>query len=434
MGFGGREFAFDSPAAAVAAMIARTMPGTEEAREPCDLAAARGRVLAVPIVADRDSPAFDYSAMDGYAVRLADVRGAGTGTDRVTLRVAGEVRIGTPAPVLSDGPATAIRVVTGATIPPGTDTVLKREEVTEHSSPESNTPVVAAITVTVDALHRVKTGENIRRRGENARAGSIVVDSGTVLSAAAIGTLASVGCSSPMVRRRVRVGTLTTGDELVRPEETPGEFQIRDSNSAVLRALLSSRAWLEVLGPTHVRDEEQALARHLRESIAECDAVVVTGGVSMGHRDPVRSAVESTGAQIVFHGLPQRPGKPMLGAVAKRADGASVPIFGLPGNPVSAMVTCERIVVPILSARAGVSTFSEPARVAIANPDGLSRDLWWHRLVRVDASGRAVLLEARGSGDVIAAGQSDGFVEVPPRALHTSDAAHTRYPLYRWPT
>jgi len=435
MGFGGREFVFDSPAAAVAAMVARCTPSIAAGRparsDACDLSASRGRILAATVQADRDSPAFDHSAMDGYAVRKADVVSLAAGNDQVTLRVAGEVRIGERPPALSDG--AAVRIGTGAAVPPGADAILKREDVTEHAPSPPAPAAVGAITFPADVARSLKAGSHIRRRGENARAGHGVLDAGTVISSAAIGLLAAVGCTRPGVRPRVRVGIITTGDELVQPEVVPGDFQVRNSNGAVLRSLLAARAWIDAAEPRHVQDDGDALGRALRGAIAECDAVVLTGGVSMGHRDPVRSTVEAAGAQIVFHGLPQRPGKPMLGAVAHGPDDARIPILGLPGNPVSAMVTCERIVLPILAALAGAA-WPEPPPVELSNPDGQTLGLWWHRLVRLDPAGRAALLDARGSGDIIAAGQSDGFIEVPPHRPGTGPQPHPRYPFFRWPS
>ncbi len=144
----------------------------------------------------------------------------------------------------------------------------------------------------------------------------------------------------------------------------------------------------------------------------------------MGHRDPVRAAIEDNAGRVIFHGVPQRPGKPMLGAIAN-----GVPIFGLPGNPVSAMVTCVRIVLPVLAARSGATAMPAWAFVEVANADGARLDLWWHRLVCMRADGRVELLDGRGSGDLVAGGRSDGFIEVAP----TSDAKHW-VPFYAWPS
>ena len=245
------------------------------------------------------------------------------------------------------------------------------------------------------------------------RAGDVVLEAGTVLSGAAVGTLAAVGCVRPAVFRRVRVAVITTGDELVAPGETPGAYEVRNSNGPVVAQVLGAHAWAEVVSCEHVRDEGPGLGAALRGAVADADAVVLTGGVSMGHRDPVRGAVEAARAEVVFHGLPQKPGKPMLGAVVKR-DEATVPVLGLPGNPVSAMVTCTRIVVPVLAGAAGAARWPAAPTVRVVGWDGKAMDLWHHRLVRLREDGAVELVDGRGSGDIIAGGRSDGFIEVPP--------------------
>jgi molybdopterin molybdotransferase len=425
MGFRGQEYAFDSPGAAVAGMLARL--GTDPMRrgvESCSVADSRGRILAEAITADRDSPPFDYAAMDGYAVRLAEISGGGV------LQVTGEARIGAEPPALAG--RGIVRIVTGAAIPTGAEAVIKREDVVEHADP-SRGNAVASITIPGGAAARVRPGDNIRRRAENAGAGEALVEPGTALSAAALGTLAAAGCTSPRVYARIRIAIITTGDELVPAEHAPTQFQIRNSNGPAVQSLIGTYPWIDASSFIHVGDDGARLAGVLRDGIAGADAVILTGGVSMGHRDPVRGAAEAAGADVVFHGLPQRPGKPMLGAVASGAGGRLVPVFGLPGNPVSAMVTGARIVIPVLAAFAGAMRWPAPPRVSLCNPDGKSLELWWHRLVRLNEMGGAELVDARGSGDIIAAGRSDGFIEVDPAAAGQAAALSGLYPFYAWP-
>ncbi|MBC7772490.1 MAG: molybdopterin molybdotransferase MoeA [Pyrinomonadaceae bacterium] len=446
MSFGGRAYAMESPGAAVAAMIARlqTDPLTRSV-ERCEPGSARevmGRVLAEPVVADRDSPAFEYSAMDGYAARLSDVANAlksqpQPDDDSVTLPVLGEARIGFEPPPMPQGNGVpgVVRIATGAGLPPGADVVIRREDVLEHPGSEGG-PSVGSITIARSNAARLRSGDFIRRRGENTRAGTEVLSVGTVLNAAAMGTLAAVGCVRPRVYARLRVAIIVTGDELVPPSANPGPFQIRNSNETAISALLAPLAWIKVASElgAHVQDDGQQLSGVLRDAIAGADAVILSGGVSMGHHDPVRRAIESAGAEVVFHGLPQRPGKPILGAVAMSTGGRRVPVFGLPGNPISAMVTCLRIVVPTLAACACATRRPAPLRIALASPDGKTVDVWWHRLVRLDEQGRALLVDGRGSGDIIAAGQSDGFIEVPPQAAGADGFPPSLYPFYPWPS
>lgn len=160
----------------------------------------------------------------------------------------------------------------------------------------------------------------------------------------------------------------------------------------------------------------------------------------MGHRDPVRAAIEQLGAEILFHGLPQRPGKPMLGAIFAPRERAPVPVFGLPGNPVSALVTCTRIVLPILAARAGARstpTGLQPRLVQLAGDDRKRIGLWWHRPARLQACGdgvtRAELVGTRGSGDIISAAHSDGFVELSPATSPSVDnVSPSLVPFFSW--
>lgn len=403
MGFRGEEFAFASPDEAVRALAGRMRTvGTES----IDLAECRGRVLAAQAHADRDSPAFDHSAMDGFALRAADAA-------RGPLTITGESRIGRDPPTLPDGPC-AIRISTGAPIPVGADAVVKREDATENAG-----------SIKLHATTNVITGAHIRRRAENARAGDRLIESGTILHAAAIGVLASAGILRPLVFRRLRLGLITTGDELVNISDAPKPHEIRNSNSAALLTAAGSSAWCKPHEFGIVRDDEEALAARLRDALKECDAIVLSGGVSMGHRDPVRGAVEQLGARIMFHGLPQRPGKPMLGAFTPEGQ----PIFGLPGNPVSSLVTFTRIVLPALARSAGVTLTSPPPRVRIVNPDGQTLDLWWHRPARLTESGEAMLVDTRGSGDLIAGGRSDGFVEIPPGPAARGGA----FAFFAWP-
>lgn len=423
MSFRGQPFAFDSPAAAVEAMTARLAEArAQRTIQTCDLAAAAGRILAQAVTADRDSPAFDHSAMDGYAARAADLAAP---PGELTLPVRGESRIGQPPAPMPAGPC-VVRITTGAGIPPGADTVIKRELVQEKSAVGAAAAVeVITIAPAQRAAIRAGGGEHIRRRGENARAGATLIEPGTVISAATIGTLAAVGCVTPSVYAPLRVAVITTGDELVPPAQQPEPFQLRNSNASAVAGVVNAHRWMTVVSNEHTDDDGDRLADLLHAAAAHADAVVLTGGISMGHRDPVRAAIDELKAQVLFHGLPQRPGKPMLGAVTA----AGKPVFALPGNPVSAMVTCTRIVVPVLAAQAGVARWPAALRVPLANPDGKSIDLWWHRLVRVTDRGEVELVDGQGSGDLVAGGRSDGFVEVPPSG-HPAPAQCAFYP---WP-
>ncbi|USN99618.1 MAG: molybdopterin molybdotransferase MoeA [Phycisphaeraceae bacterium] len=394
-------FAFDSPAAALDALLARVKP---VGRERVPLALAAGRVLADPIVADRPSPACDVSAMDGYAIREADLKPG-------PIAVAGDIAIGVEPPAMPT--EAALRIVTGAPVPAGVHAVIKREDVIEHAD---------HIEVADRAMATATPGANIRYRGENCAAGAALAPAGTLITPPCVGTLATVGVVEPWVFRRVRVAVLVTGDEVLPPEAVPEPWQLRDSNGAALAALLGRHGWIEAVLHPRVPDHEDAIRSAFDAALAESDAVVCTGGVSMGAKDYVPSVVREAGADIVFHRLPQKPGKPALGAVK---DGK--PILGLPGNPVSVLVTGRRLALPTLAARSGRRSFAPAPRVRLANADGKTLTIWWHRPVRLTGAGEAELIQTMGSGDIPSIATSDGFVEIPP-----GDAGDGPFAFYGW--
>lgn len=406
----------DSPEAAIASLVARLGPAAAAlGAERVALADARGRVLAEPVLADRDSPPVDCSAMDGYAVRVGDLA---LGRD---LPVVGEAKAGGPPPPI---PATrgCIRVATGSARPAEADAVIPREQVTERVDGHGE---VSRIELRPDAAPRV--GDHWRRQGENARAGSLLVEPGSTVDAAVAATLAACGIARPLVRRKVRVAILTTGDEVVPVEQVPPPERFRDSNGPGLVMLVSGRPWLEVARHEHLADDAERLNATLADAVRTSDAVLLTGGVSMGHRDLVRGAVESCGTEIVFHRLPQRPGRPMLAAVASRS-GRPVPILGLPGNPLSALVTARRIVLPTLASIAG-ARMPPPREVAVVDEPDVAAPFWRFRLARLGSDGIARPLPVRSSGDVAIAGRSDGFLEIAPG---DRIEAGRRYPLLEW--
>lgn len=391
------EFAYADPDAALAALLAAIEP---VATERVPLRSALGRVLAEALRADRPSPPCDVSAMDGFALRVADLgRGA--------LPIAGAVRIGGPPPSLP--PGAALRIVTGAALPAGADAVIRHEDSVIDAG------LLRATTVP-------KLGDHIRRAGENVGAGAIVIPDRTPIVAPVAGSLASFGAERPLVRRVVRVATVTTGDELDEVGATPPPWRIRDGNAIALEAMLGGRRWLEVIAPRRAPDEPQRLAAILRSALEDSDALLVTGGVSMGECDFVPEVLRSLGVAVLFHRLPQRPGKPLWTGVAP----SGRPVLALPGNPVSVLVTARRFALPALARRAGFDLPHPPA-VRLKEPDERRIPLWWHRPVRISAPGIAQLLDTRGSGDVAGIGAADGFVEMPPRS-----GGEGPWPYFAW--
>ena len=314
---------------------------------------ALGSVLAASIVADRDVPEFRNSAMDGYAVRALDVRSA-----PAKLKVIGSVAAG----VVADravGAGEAMRIMTGAPVPDGADTVVRVED-TDNG----------AATVTV--IRATEMGTAVRPAGEDHRRGDTVVPLGRVLRAPELGVLASVGRDRVAVIRRPNVAIVSTGDELVEITEQPGPGQIRDANRYSLAAAVRAAAGAPFeLGI--VRDTPEDL-RHALGNAAFGDVIVTSGGVSVGDHDHVKPVVDSMGA-MEFWSIAIRPGRPLAFGELRTKRG-TVPIFGLPGNPVSCLLTFELFVRPALLKMAGHTKLHRPRAKArlldrIEKPVGL---------------------------------------------------------------
>jgi molybdopterin molybdotransferase len=390
----------EDPQTAVGRLLRRLAPVTTET---VSLERCEGRVLATAVVSDRPSPAVDVTAMDGFAVRMADAAGE--------VAVSAEVGIGQQPPPLT--PGTAVRIFTGGAIPDGAEAVIKREDVAEKGS-----SIVIGPEVTVEV------GQHIRRAGENLAAGVDVVGPGVEVSATIAAALATFGINNPTVYRKVRIGTIATGDEVVAPSDKPTQWQTRDSNTSAVTALFGARSWIELVSSERRVDNRELLAKSLGDQLDRCDAVFLTGGVSMGDYDFVPEVITGVGGEIVFHRLRQRPGGPLLGAIGPSGQA----IIGLPGNPVSVMVTARRWGLLALRRLAGIAEVETavPA-VRVGNDDGAALDLWWHRLVTIAADGTALLVATMGSGDMVSAARSDGFVVIPP-----GETGPGPWPFYAW--
>jgi molybdopterin molybdotransferase len=395
------SFTFASPGEAIMAMTSRLDPvGVEHVA----LADAFGRVLAEPIVADRPSPACDVSAMDGYAVRVTDL-------DERELSVVGAVAIGQPPPEMPL--RAALRIFTGGPVPAGCDAVIPREHVEEQ--PDS---------IGLPADIRIMPGQHIRRRGENGEAGETIVEPGTPISVAVAGALAAGGVAEPCVHRRARLAAIVTGNEVHEVTADVGPWQLRDSNGPALTAMFARQPWVDWRGVEHAVDERDQLRATIATALHDCDALLLTGGVSMGDYDFVPAILAELGCDIIFHKLPIRPGKPVLGAVGPQGQA----VFGLPGNPVSVMTTARRLALPALRCRAGFGQADPPAAsVMIDPPDDKQLALLWSRPVRLVGDGQAELIDTRGSGDIISAARSDGFVEIP-----ANRAGPGPWPFFSW--
>jgi molybdopterin molybdotransferase len=323
----------------VAEALERVLAGVPVlGHESVPLAAALGRVLAEPVVAEREIPPWDNSAMDGYAVRAEDTRAA-SATRPVTLAVVGELAAGTVAKQ-DLGPGEAFRILTGAPLPSGSDAVVPQEDVRRDKH-------------RVALEKPVQPGAFVRPRGEDIRPGDRLLDPGDVLRPAALGVLAALGRARVGVYRRPVVALLSTGDELVAPDAPLGPGQIPDSNSYTLGGLVAE-AGAVPLSLGIARDHREELVERLRRGL-EADVLVSSAGVSVGDRDFVREAIEALGARLDFWKVNMRPGKPLtFGRLGERL------FFGLPGNPVSCMVTFELFVRPALRRMSGHRVLQRP--------------------------------------------------------------------------
>ena len=377
---------------------------------PCDteqvfLGDAVGRTLAGPIIAPIDQPPWDNSAMDGYAVLASDVRGATTATP-VVLRIIEDVPAGArPQQRLAQGLAT--RIMTGAPIPLGADSVVRLEHTRLLDGGR------------VEIVNDADAGRNVRSRGEDVRAGQTVLRAGRVLRAAEIGVLAMLGHTQPCVTRRPRVAVLATGNELVEPDRIDaviaGTHIINSNTPAIAAALQESGCTPVPLGIA--RDELPDLRRRLRDAL-DADALITTAGASVGAHDLVKDALEEIGCNVLFWRVKIRPGSPFSFGIVPRTERPPLPVFGLPGNPVSALVTFEILVRPVLRRmlrRVAVypATIAALAGEDIRSPRGLVRLLRVRLEHRTAEAPRAYLTGPQGSGILTSVAEADGLLVVP---------------------
>jgi molybdenum cofactor synthesis domain-containing protein len=290
----------------------------------CDISETLGHVLAADVVATENMPPFAASAMDGYAVLAADRTGA--------RRVVGEQDAG-PKQDLQVKVGTAVRIMTGAPLPDGADAVVRVEDTTERDG-------------LVEVLAEVEVGENVRPIGQDVAVGDVVLEEGMVLGAPEIGLLATVGQVQVSVYRRPQVAILATGSELVSPDQPLAPGQIRNSNSYALSAAVAD-AGFTPLSLGHVPDDKDALRKAITEGLVKADALLTSGGVSMGRRDLVKPLLEELG-EVHFGRVAVKPGKPFTFAIVDET-----PVFGLPGFPVSSLIAFEMFVRPALRIMAG---------------------------------------------------------------------------------
>ncbi|EKS30988.1 molybdopterin molybdotransferase MoeA [Afipia felis] len=365
--------------------------------ETVDLQDASGRVLAQPLTAPTPLPRFDHSAMDGYAVNVDDLNGFLP----VRLTVIGRVAASRTEKEIAVQAGTAIRILTGAPIPPGANTVIAQEEIKR----EGDTIVISRLP---------QRGENIRLRGEDVQAGATLITRGSLMDPRAMGVTASAGLAKIEVFRKLRVAIFSTGSELRQPGETIALGEIYNSNRYILRGLLD-KAWISVVDLGSCHDDPKALSARMRDAIANADVVITTGGVSVGDEDHMADVVRQCEGAIVVSGVAIKPGKPLtLGRVGQAA------YIGLPGNPGAVFTTFCAVVEGLLGTWAGLRQPIEPASPAIANfvwPSHPGRSTYLPAILTgYSANGAPIvdLLPKANSGKLALLSRAEGFVVIGP--------------------
>ncbi|MFH8379356.1 gephyrin-like molybdotransferase Glp [Kitasatospora sp. NPDC018058] len=372
---------------------------------------AQGCRLEEDVVADGDLPPFDNSSMDGYAVRTADTEGA-TDTYPSVLPVVGDIAAGA-GELPKVGPGQAARIMTGAPVPPGAQAVAP----VEWTDGGTGTGVAAAAMTAavadeeVRVLRPVAEGAHIRRRGSDVAAGTTVLEAGTRLGPTQIGLLAAIGRAAVKVRPRPRVVVLSTGSELVQPGEPVGPGQIADSNSFTLTAA-AQEAGAIAYRVGAVPDEADRLRAVLEDQLGRADLIVTSGGVSVGAYDVVKEVFDSYGG-VEFRKLRMQPGKPQ--GFGRIGGAAGVPLLALPGNPVSAYISFELFVRPVIRTMLGSADVHRPVVRALC-PTALRSPAGRRQFLRgrySAADGTVEPVGGAGSHLVGALAKADCLITVP---------------------
>lgn len=371
------------------------------ARETVALLAAQGRILAADQMSPVHVPPADNSAMDGYAFRLADLAAARADGVPVSQRIPAGTA---PLPLQ---PGTAARIFTGADIPPGADLVVMQEDCVE-----------AGPQVRINTADDYRQGENIRPRGQDIAAGSLVLAAGTRLGPAQLGVLAAAGIATVPVWSRLKVAFFSTGDELLEPGVAPQPGRIYNSNRYALHGYLTALG-CEPVDLGVIADQRPATEQALLAAAASADLVITTGGASVGEEDHLQAALRAVG-QVDLWKVAIKPGKPLLFGHVPGAGGRRVPVLGLPGNPVAVAVTFLVLGLPLLQAMQGLAVRPRPALripAAFAVPRAGSRTEYLR--VRLVPGAAGPVLERhpnQSSGVLTSLAWADGFAVVPAGA------------------
>ena len=410
-------FAFSGPLMPVEEMErlieARVTPIAE--REVISLLDSHSRVAARDVIAPVNLPHFDNSAVDGYAVRHADLNPDADTALKISARVMAGQKASVP---LSRGEA--IRIFTGAPMPKDADTVFMQEDVRE----ENGSVIVPS---------GLKRGANRRLSGEDLKNGSIAIPAGRIIDAQNIALAAALGLKEIEVSRRIRVAIFSTGNEVVEAGELLTGASVFDANRALLRELLM-RLGCEVSDLGILRDEPEKLSAALRKAACSNDLVVTTGGVSTGEADYVKDAVENIGS-LTFWRVAIKPGRPVAMGVIKGENGATAAFAGLPGNPVAAFVTFVRVVRPLVLRLAGATPKPFLALPVISSFDykkksGRREYVRVALRARADGNYEAIKHPQDGAGVITSLTETDGLIELPEDVVQVAAGDRVRFLSY----
>lgn len=374
------------------------------------------RILAAPVVAPVDVPPFANSGMDGYAVRAADVAAASTASP-VALAVVLDIPAGT-MPTRTLGAGEAARIMTGAPVPPGADAVIPVEQTDDHWNAETPLPPPEQVAI----FRAARAGDHVRPAGEDIRAGQVILQAGARLRPQEIGVLVSLGVAQVSVVRQPRVAIVSTGDELIELDDPPAPGKIRNSNSYVLAGLVAQHGGIP-LRLAIARDTLDDVRRRLHEALdQQPDLIISSAGVSVGARDVVRAVVDELG-QIELWRVNVRPGRPLAFGQVR-----GVPFVGLPGNPVSAMVTYDLFVRPALVRMGGGDPHAVETITAVLAEDVRSdgrRSYLRVMLAQENGEWVARLTGTQSSGALLSMVLADGLLIIPEGITHAR--AGSRY-------
>jgi len=374
----------------VSELIKREFYKLDNNSETVPLDYAAGRILSEDITAAEYVPDFNRSTVDGYALRASDTFGCSESMPAI-LPLTGEVLMGHGADfVLPEG--TCCYVPTGGAIPDGADCAVMIEYTEDYADG------------TIGILKPAAPGSNMIFRGDDVFPGKTVLKRGRRLNASDIGALAAIGTTEVPVVKKIRVGVISTGDELVPPEEKPGPGQIRDVNSASLKALIEEKGF-SVINYGIIADDKARLKEATEKALFECDAVLLSGGSSVGIKDDACEIIESLG-KMLLHGIAVKPGKPtILGKAGNK------PIFGLPGHPVAAFFMARIFVLPVLEILAGFESEERAYKAVLSENIGANHGRAQLNAVKV-SDGIAYPVRSK-SGLITQLAGSDGFIIIP---------------------